>query len=645
EDGELLTNHFSEEEVWNVVKRCRGDKAPGPDGFSLAFFKKHWNLIKVDLLKGFEDFYHSGKIPKSLAHSFVCLIPKKDAVEDIKDFRPISLLGSVNKLISKTITERLRPTLMKAISGNQFGGIKGRQIHEASLIANELIDSRKKSGKPGLVFKLDIEKAFDNVNWNCLFKILNRLRLPDRLISWIKGLVTSPILSVLVNGEAAGFFNIRKGLRQGDPMSPFLFLLVMDILSVMLETLRSEGLISGFFMNEASEEGEVTHLMYADDTIIFCDANEDQVLNLLSTLVCFQSVTGLRINVEKSVMFPVGNFGNPDVFARIFGCGWNFLPTIYLGAPLGASPNSSAIWNKVLSRFQSRLEGWRGKFLSLGGRIVLCKSSLTSQPLYLFSLLKAPKTTIQKMERLECRFIWAGVQDKSKYHLVRWDVCKSTKERGGLGILDLGCMNSALLCKWFWKYASEPSSWWRNLIDVKYPRTSSEWRAGNGVGPIGCSIWRCIMKEENMFWKFASVSPGGGAWVSFWNDCWIPGKMLKDSYPRVAAASSNRDAWVSDLISFDNERVVWDFPLMYSLRGGADRERNDLLNLLSLLPHDLINAGPAKLIWNPSPKDGFSVNSMYRALIHDRLVGLDKFPFKVVWQPHVPSKMCPLQRG
>ncbi|CAL1374377.1 unnamed protein product [Linum trigynum] len=243
------------------------------------------------------------------------------------------------------------------------------------------------------------------------------------------------------------------------------------------------------------------------------------------------------------------------------------------------------------------------------------------------------------MERLECRFIWAGVQDKSTYHLVRWDVCKSTKERGGLGILDLGCMNSALLCKWFWKYALEPSSWWRNLIDVKYLRTSSEWRAGNGVGPIGCSIWRCIMKEENMFWKFASVSPGGGAWVSFWNDCWIPGKMLKDSYPRVAAASSNRDAWVSDLISFDNERVVWDFPLMYSLRGGADRERNDLLNLLSLLPHDLINAGPAKLIWNPSPKDGFSVNSMYRALIHDRMVGLDNFPFKVVWQPHVPSKV------
>ncbi|CAL1367557.1 unnamed protein product [Linum trigynum] len=116
-------------------------------------------------------------------------------------------------------------------------------------------------------------------------------------------------------------------------MSPFLFLLVMDVLSVMLETLRSEGLISGFFMNEASEEGEVTHLMYADDTIIFCDANEDQVLNLLSTLVCFQFVAGLRINVEKSLMFPVGNVGNPDVFARIFGCGWNFLPTIYLGSP------------------------------------------------------------------------------------------------------------------------------------------------------------------------------------------------------------------------------------------------------------------------------------------------------------------------
>ncbi|CAL1377121.1 unnamed protein product [Linum trigynum] len=639
EDCELLTRPFTEEEVWNIVRRCTGDKAPGPDGYSFAFFKKQWGVIKEDVLKAFNNFHYNGRIPRCIAHSFFCLIPKKEAVEEIRDFRPISLRSSVNKLLSKTITERHRSVVMKAVSGNQFGGLKGRQIHEASLIANELIDSRRKSGKPGLVFKLDIEKAFDNVNWNCLFKILDSFCFPQRAKLWIKGLVTSPVLSVLVNGEAAGFFKTHKGLRQGDPMSPFLFLLVMDILSAMLETLRSEGCISGFFMDEPNSRGEVTHLLYVDDTIIFCEANEEHVLNLLSTLVCFQAVTGLRINVEKSMMFPVGSVQNPEIYACIFGCGWSYLPTIYLGLPLGASPNSTAVWNRVLLRFQTRLECWRSKFLSLGGRIILCKSCLSSQPLFQFSLLRAPKATIHKMEQMQRSFIWSGAQDKSKYHLVRWDLCKATKDRGGLGVLDLDNMNLALLAKWFWKFATEPNSWWRQLIEFKFPNPLSIWRSGSGSGPLGCSMWKRIMKEEDSFWKSAHISPGGGAWVSFWNDCWWPGMILKDAYPRVAAASMFQEAWVSNIVSFESEGVGWDLQLSISLMGGAERERLTLMHYLSLLPLDLITTGPAKLIWNSCSNGGFSVKSMYDTLNNARFHGIIDFPCKVIWQPFVPMKV------
>ncbi|CAI0556305.1 unnamed protein product, partial [Linum tenue] len=564
-----LVRQFSEEEIWMAVRKCRGDKAPGPDGFSLEFFKKCWDVIKSDMLKAFEDFFIKGELPICIAHSFLCLIPKKESVIEVKDLRPISLIGSVNKIISKVLTERLKPIMSKLISGNQFSGIRGRQIHEASLIANELVDSRRKSGKPGLIFKLDIEKAFDNVNWECLVKIMASFGFPPAFQRWIHGLVSSAHLSVLVNGEAAGFFKIGKGLRQGDPMSPFLFNLVMDVLSMMLERLRVAGLITGFCMDEGNRRGEVTHLLYANDTIIFCDADEDQVMNILATIICFQTVTGLRINVEKSKMHPIGSVDNPDRLAAMFGCGWSYLPTVYLGLPLGASPNSVSVWNPVLTRFQSRLEGWRGKFLSLGGRLTLASSVLSSQPLFLGSICKAPKSVIGKMEKSLRRFIWSGVQDKGRYHLVNWQLCKALKKEGGLGILDMASMNSALLSKWLWKFATEKEAWWRKMISIKFPNPSSLWKAGQIDGRIGCSLWKSIAKEESCFWKFAVVDPGGGAWVSFWQDRWNHGMTLGESFPRVAAASALPQGWVSEFVSFSSERgVSWNLPLILSLRGG-----------------------------------------------------------------------------
>ncbi|CAL1397074.1 unnamed protein product [Linum trigynum] len=148
----------------------------------------------------------------------------------------------------------------RIVSGNQFVGVRGRQIHEETLIANELIDSRKKSGKSGLFFKLDIEKAFDNVNWNCLERILQCWDFPPKVRGWISGLVTSPLLSVLVNGESTVFFKMEKGLRQGDPISPFLFMLVMDILSFILGSLKIDGRLTSFRMDEVGLRGEVTHL-------------------------------------------------------------------------------------------------------------------------------------------------------------------------------------------------------------------------------------------------------------------------------------------------------------------------------------------------------------------------------------------------
>ncbi|CAL1413192.1 unnamed protein product [Linum trigynum] len=309
-------------------------------------------------------------------------------------------MGSLNKLISKILARRHSTVLPKLISPSQQASVRGRQISEAGLIAFELLDSRKNSRKPGLMFKLDIERAFDNVSWSCLFKVMDSLGFPKKWCDWIRGTMCSPMISTIINGEAKGFFKTSKGLRQGDPLSPGLFTMIMELLSFLLNKLKEDGKIRGFCMNESNGDGEVTHLLFVDDTLIFCEASYDEVLYILAALVCFKAITGLKINLEKSIMIPVGDVPNPDYFAALFGCNRSREVSKYLVFPLGAKVNSSTIWEPIIDKFERRLAGWKCRYLSLGGRLVLNNAVLTSQPVYYFSLFRAPRGTINRLERI-----------------------------------------------------------------------------------------------------------------------------------------------------------------------------------------------------------------------------------------------------
>ncbi|CAL1385013.1 unnamed protein product [Linum trigynum] len=300
EENYRTSSPFIEAELWMTIKSCRGDRAPRPDGFTLEFFKKIWNIVRRDLLKACDEFYISGFVPDCIARTFLPLVPKREAVEFVNDYRPISLIGSINKIVSKMLIARLQPLMDKVVSFHQFDGVRGRQIHEANLIANELVDSRRKSGNSGILLKLDIDKAFDSASWSCLFSIVKSMGFNSKWVKWIKGIVSASKVSVLVNGEASGYFGMSRSFKQGDPLSPFFFNLVMNVLSFMLQKIAAAGYLSGFCMNEKQRLGEVTHLFYADDPLLFCDAEEDQMINVLVALIWFQSVTGLKINLDKS---------------------------------------------------------------------------------------------------------------------------------------------------------------------------------------------------------------------------------------------------------------------------------------------------------------------------------------------------------
>ena len=260
-------------EVFGVINDFNGEKAPGPDGFSMAFFQSCWCVLKTEIMAIFHNFHTQAVFEKSLNASFLALIPKKVDVVEVKDFRPISLVGGIYKIISNVLANRLHRVAHGLISDSQNAFVKGRQILDSVLIASECIDSRLKLGVPGVLCKLDVEKAYDHVSWDFLMYMLQRCGFSEKWRKWIRYCILTIKFSILINGSPSNFFGSSWGLRQGDLLSPLLFDIVIEALSRMLDVTASAGQFSGFSVGRTvGPSVMVSHLLFADDTLIFCDA-------------------------------------------------------------------------------------------------------------------------------------------------------------------------------------------------------------------------------------------------------------------------------------------------------------------------------------------------------------------------------------
>ena len=382
-------------------------------------------MLETDIMGFFYEFFEKGTFAYSLNATFVTLIPKKQNAVNIQDFRPISPIGSVYKILSKVLANWLRKVLDGLVSESQNAFVGGRQTLASVLIANECLDSQIKCRLPRVVCKLDIEKAYDHVNWDCLLYLLNRMGFGNKWIQWIRTCISTVHFSIMVNGSPSGFFESFRGIRQKDPLSPLLFLLVMEVLSRMLRSTEEAGLIKGFKAGSSAGEGiSVSHLLFAYDTIVFCDADPEQLLHLRMVLTCFEAATGLGVNMGKSELVPVGTVVHLQHLADILCCRTGTLPLLYLSLPLGASFKASSIWNPILEKIERRLAGWKRIYLSKGGRLTLLKSTLSSLPTYYLSLFTIPKHVAARIEKLQRDFLWGGLGDGFKHHLVNWStVC------------------------------------------------------------------------------------------------------------------------------------------------------------------------------------------------------------------------------
>jgi hypothetical protein len=556
-DRVLLDRSFTEDEVWGVVKNMAGDKAPGPDGFSLAFFQSCWDIIKQDVMRVFHDFHDSRNFVKSINVTFLALIPKKPGARECKDFRPISLITGMYKIIAKVLANRLSEVLSKLISASQNAFVGGRQILDSVLVANEGLDSRLKSGSPGMLCKLDIEKAYDHVNWNFLLYMLRRCGFSERWRQWIYTCISTARFSVLVNGSAHGFFTTSRGLRQGDPLSPLLFIIVMEALSRMLERAVAGGYISGFSVGDSTgAELSISHSLFADDTLIFCGAESEQAWHLRGVFIWFQAISGLKINLSKSELVPVGTVQNVPELASILGCHVASLPLTYLGLPLGASFKSKSIWAGVVERMEKRLAGWKRMYLSKGGRVTLIKSTLSSLPTYYLSLFPIPMSIASRIEKLQRDFLWGGREDERKFHLVNWKTACLPLQGGGLGIRNMAIFNKALLGKWLWRYSTESSSLWRQVIDSKYGGQERDWCSNIVRSTHGVSLWKHIRAGWDVFSNHISHKLGDGSRIRFWHDTWCGDLPLKQQFPMLYLLTRAPEARVAD---FSATLWIWQF--------------------------------------------------------------------------------------
>ncbi|RVW18195.1 Transposon TX1 uncharacterized 149 kDa protein [Vitis vinifera] len=232
------------------------------------------------------------------------------------------------KLLAKVLANRLKSVMGEVIFYSQQAFVQGRQILDVVLIANETLDSRLKDNKPGLL-KMDIEKAFDHVNWDFLMEVMSKMGFGHRWINWMKWCCSTATFSILINGSPSGFFCSSRGLRQEDPLSPYLFLFAMEALSQLLSCARNGGFISGFRVGGRGREGLiVSHLL-------------------------------IKSQLSKTEAFPVGEGIPMETLASVLGCKIGSLPTTYLGLPLGAPYKSTRVWDTVEERFRKRLSLWK----------------------------------------------------------------------------------------------------------------------------------------------------------------------------------------------------------------------------------------------------------------------------------------------
>ncbi|CAN1159810.1 LINE-1 reverse transcriptase homolog [Linum perenne] len=421
-------------EVRKAVFGMANEKAPGPDGYNAFFYKNSWTKIGGEVMETVRYFFEEGVMPSQVNSLILTLIPKKTNAAEMKDYRPISCCNVLYKIVSKVLANRLSAVLPDLISCTETAFVKGRRIGDGIMLAHELLKNYKKKGvSPRCAMKVDLMKAFDSVEWKFVLNTLRAMKVPDQYVGWIEACFKSTMMSINVNGSLKGYFPAKKGLRQGDPISPYLFVVSMEVLSCMFdEAIKGKR----FRVHPQCKAVKVSHLSFADHLLIFTKASARAVQEVKDVLQAFHECLGLQYNPEKSSIYVAGIQGEEEKeVVDAFGFNQESLPFKYLGMPLTTGKLRRCDCKNLVDRITRKVTDWKARKLSYAGKLQLIETVVGGTLNYWMSNFLIPASIIKDVEKLCSSFLW-GFEVGQGRAKVAWNVVAKPRSEGGLGIKD-----------------------------------------------------------------------------------------------------------------------------------------------------------------------------------------------------------------
>ncbi|KAJ4748165.1 RNA-directed DNA polymerase (reverse transcriptase)-related family protein [Rhynchospora pubera] len=614
-----LTQPVTQEEISIAIKAWPNGKSPGPDGYTGEFFKLFLDELMPDILTTLNSALNIENL-SPLNNSLICLIPKKPDASHPSDFRPIGIVHSMQRILSKVLMNRFTPLVQNLINPNHSGFLPGRNIVDNFLYAQQVITHASRKKIKLAVFKADLRKAFDTISWVFIQNVLLALGFPNTWTKWITGCVLKGSSKVMVNGLASKKIILRRGVRQGDPLSPYLFIVAFDFLSRWMNRLTTVG---AFPM---PHEGMLPCLFYADDSLIFFKPDTHQALLLKLLLAAFESTSGLALNHAKSALICL-NCEEQTVtsLSRILACISATLPITYLGLPLSNKSLRKSDYGSLLSKFQARLSGWPASLLSIAGRAVLVNTCLSSLPIYFMSAFKLPAWVLKRIDAIRRNFMWHGC-NSTKLVLISWDKVCMPKAIGGSGILDLQVMNDALLAKWLWIWLSKENSIWSNLNLVLQNGNFSTF-------PSSGQLQNNFSKMIDLFSTVLKFQLGDGIRVPFWHFDWGFG-ILKHKFHTLFTFSL--DTGIS--VQYFQQNSSDTSKLFKSAIATSDLVLTQLAQVLQILHITSVSPSLAtdKAVWTLQENTLFSTKSLHSFI---KMIPKHNSTLKEIWKLKIPPRM------
>ena len=564
-----LLEHVTLDEVKRAVFDINPTKCPGPDGMTGYLYQQFWDCMGGQLLEMVQNFFNSGTFDHELNRTNICLIPKKVKADKLVDFRPISLCNVIYKVIGKLLATRLKKVLPFIISESQAAFVKGRLISDNILVAHELLhalSSNNKCSEEFIALKTDISKAFDRVEWSFLENAMLVLGFDEKWVNLIMECVKSVRYQVLINGSPYGEIKPSRGIRQGDPLSPYLFIICTEMLIKMMQIAEAKGQISG--LRVAREAPPVSHLLFADDSMFYCRETDEELSHLSRIVEEYSLASGQRVNYQKSSI----TFGKNISAARRLeikrklGIDQEGGQGVYLGLPESFKGSKVSILSFLRERLRSRISSWQNNFLSPGGKEVLLKAVAMSLPTYTMACFKLPSTVCQQIASVMAEFWWKSKKETRGLHWKAWNQLSKPKQEGGLGFRDVEAFNIAMLGKQLWRIITRGDSLLGRIYKSKYFRKGDPLLAPLGSRPS--FAWKSIHEAQDLIKQGIRVVIGNGASTNIWKDPWISSKPAKGvlstrMLPQGLHHSALNLSFVKDLI-VDQGRE-WNLELLRSL--------------------------------------------------------------------------------